>query len=257
MSPRRRRLFEKLRSLYLWHRYVGLAAALLIIWLASTGIFLNHTEDLDLPQSHVSQDWLLDAYGIQAATSLQGYHIGDHWITAAGSLTYINRQRLHNEQDLVGAIETEFGFVLAYANQLQLYTDKAVLVETLPFTATSAAITAIGRDADGTILIDTNAGRFRSDSAFLDFSPVTSDAELSVIEEHVLPDALLHDVAEDIRHHTLDWERVMLDLHSGRILGVAGKWIADAVAIAMLLLAVSGVLVWLRRWRSRRSKLQR
>jgi uncharacterized iron-regulated membrane protein len=42
-------------------------------------------------------------------------------------------------------------------------------------------------------------------------------------------------------------ERVLLDLHSGRILGRAGVYLVDAAAILFLLLAISGVWLWTRR----------
>ena len=57
---------KQLRSLYLWHRYIGLAAALFVIVLTVTGLLLNHTEELGLDSSSVQSDTLLDWYGIHA-----------------------------------------------------------------------------------------------------------------------------------------------------------------------------------------------
>jgi uncharacterized iron-regulated membrane protein len=51
----------------------------------------------------------------------------------------------------------------------------------------------------------------------------------------------------------LSAERVMLDLHSGRILGRAGVYLVDAAAIVFLLLAVSGTWLWARRQASIRA----
>lgn len=256
MAPRRRRLLEKLRSLYLWHRYAGLVAALLVAWLAVTGIFLNHADDLDLANSHVRQDWLLDAYSIQPAQDLRGYAIANHWITSSGNLLYIDDQRLHIEEPLVAAAETDFGFVLAFARRLQLYTEDAVLVETLPFTASSAQITDIRSTAKGGLVITTETGSFLADSDLATFNAIDRNVATTIpaTTRQELPRELASRIATDIRHHTLDWERVMLDLHSGRILGSAGIWLADIAAGLMLLLAISGVLVWFRRWRSRRQR---
>jgi uncharacterized iron-regulated membrane protein len=50
----------------------------------------------------------------------------------------------------------------------------------------------------------------------------------------------------------LSLERVLLDLHSGRILGEAGVWLVDAAALLFLLLAGSGVWLWGRRRASAR-----
>lgn len=256
MSPRRRRFVEKLGSLYLWHRYAGLGIALLAIWLAVTGIMLNHTDDLDLVDEHVEQDWILDAYSIQPATGLSGYHVAGHWVSSSGDMTYIDRQRLRSETPLVGAAPTAFGFVLAFRHQLQLYTPEAVLVETLPFTASAAPITAIASGPEGRVIVTTTAGGYISDAELVEFALLESPeaVETKRIPATPLPESLATDVASDIRRHTLNWERVLLDAHSGRILGKAGVWIADIAGLLMLLLAFSGVMVWYKRWRARRRK---
>lgn len=41
-------------------------------------------------------------------------------------------------------------------------------------------------------------------------------------------------------------ERIVLDVHSGRILGPAGPYLMDGAAIALLLLAASGIWGWAR-----------
>jgi len=55
----------------------------------------------------------------------------------------------------------------------------------------------------------------------------------------------------------LPMERIMLDLHSGRILGRAGVYIMDAAAIGFLVLAASGVWLWVRRRTSIRTHKQK
>ncbi len=42
--PKARSRAKLLRSLYVWHRYLGLSAALFVILLSATGLALNHTE---------------------------------------------------------------------------------------------------------------------------------------------------------------------------------------------------------------------
>jgi uncharacterized iron-regulated membrane protein len=45
----------------------------------------------------------------------------------------------------------------------------------------------------------------------------------------------------------INWERVLLDLHSGRILPKAGRYIADITALALLYMCFSGIVLWTRR----------
>lgn len=55
------------------------------------------------------------------------------------------------------------------------------------------------------------------------------------------------------RGNGLPLERIMLDLHSGRILGQWGVYLMDAAAILFLLLSASGVWLWARRRASARA----
>ena len=48
-------------------------------------------------------------------------------------------------------------------------------------------------------------------------------------------------------------ERVLLDLHSGRIFGKPGVYVVDAAAILFLVLAASGVWLWGKRRASARA----
>ena len=49
----------------------------------------------------------------------------------------------------------------------------------------------------------------------------------------------------------LNWERALLDFHSGRLFGRAGVWLVDIAGVLLCILALSGVtLWWLHRKRS-------
>jgi uncharacterized iron-regulated membrane protein len=54
-------------------------------------------------------------------------------------------------------------------------------------------------------------------------------------------------LAQAWRGTGLSLERVLLDIHSGRILGAWGIWLVDAAAVLFLVLAASGVWLWSRR----------
>jgi hypothetical protein len=61
-----------------------------------------------------------------------------------------------------------------------------------------------------------------------------------------VPDTLPADIRAQIPapERWLSWERLLLDLHSGRLFGQAGVWIVDAVGVLLITLASSGTLMW-------------
>ena len=76
MSHRKRHHRIKLRSVYQWHRYIGVTVALFAILLAVTGMLLNHTGELDLDSTYVDSPWLQDWYGIKGPAHVTAYSAG-------------------------------------------------------------------------------------------------------------------------------------------------------------------------------------
>ena len=61
------------------------------------------------------------------------------------------------------------------------------------------------------------------------------------------PSILFSALAAEYRGAGLSVERLLLDLHSGRIGGALGVWIVDATGILVLILAASGLWIWTMR----------
>ncbi len=61
------------------------------------------------------------------------------------------------------------------------------------------------------------------------------------------PQSILRTIQHHNLGHELTWERVLLDLHSGRALTENGVYIMDVAALGMLFLAFSGILIWMQR----------
>lgn len=249
MSHRKRRFGERVRSLYLWHRYIGLCAALLAAWLAATGLLLNHADDLELNEKWVQQDWLLSLYGVALLAPDKALKVPGHWIVATGEHVYVDTTRLAKGR-LAGVAPTQFGFVLALSDRLELYSDQLQRIETVPFTQASTPLDGLVATKDGIVL--TSAGRaWAADDDFLSFVPL--DAVPAGAQVHWLepPADIAQTIAENERHHVLDWERVLLDLHSGRLFGEAGRWLGDIAGVLLLLLSTTGVWLWVQRRRRR------
>jgi hypothetical protein len=237
-----------LRSLYLWHRFIGLAAALFVVLLALTGLLLNHTEELDLDSSHINSAALLDWYGIHAPAAVTAYHTDTLTVAALDGQIYINRLLQPGiNGELAGAVDFSGMVIVALAEQLLLYTPQGEMIERLDSSSgLPAGIKAIGISTDHQLAIHAAQGDYSTNADFLSWQPVAAGettwsmaSELSDRERSALEAAW--------RGTGLSLERVLLDLHSGRILGTGGVYLMDGAAILFLLLAASGVWLWGRR----------
>ena len=89
--------FRKLRSFYIWHRYIGLAAALFVIILSVTGLALNHTDRLSLASNYIKSEWLLGWYGIREPEETTLFRTGKHTLVHMDSRLYLDQRLIPGE----------------------------------------------------------------------------------------------------------------------------------------------------------------
>jgi uncharacterized iron-regulated membrane protein len=253
--PRTKPRTRLLRSLYIWHRYIGLTTALFVVILSITGLALNHTEALQLDARHVQSDALLDWYGIHAPDTLVSYRTGAHAISQLGNHIYLDRQLVPTaEGKLAGALEYAGLVITGLDSGLLLFTRDGELIEQLGTGAgVPAGIQAIGIDQDRKLVIKTAQGDYRTDENFIEWTAAAASNPSWVSATPPEPE-LARALRNAWRGSGLSLERVLLDLHSGRILGEAGVWLVDAAALLFLLLAGSGLWLWGRRHASARER---
>lgn len=232
-----------------WHARIGVLAALFFLFLAVTGLALNHTDVLRLSQKQVGSGWLMHWYGLHAQVPTQGYlfssgyFAGDreHWVMDGHVLAAA-------AQAVRGAVEAGGVRYLATADTLYLYQLDGSLVDKLSGSALPAApIVRIGTQ-NGALAIDTPQGIYASQDG-LDWKQAKSDG-VAWAAPQLLPPTTQQQLTEFFSP-SLPLERVLLDVHSGRILGRYGPLLMDLVALVLSVLAISGVWIYLRSLRKR------
>lgn len=242
----------KLRSLYVWHRYMGVSAAFFVLLVAVTGLLLNHTEDFELDSRFVESEHILDWYGITAPEQLRIFSAGQHYIALLGERLYLDQHMIPGDyRVLAGAAELQGMLVIAVDRDLLLFTPDGELIERLPTgNGLPAAIEQLSTATTDTLLVRTEQGVFQSDSALLRWTRRDGEAETLDWIAEVTPDRTLQlTLQQRYRARILPLERLILDLHSGRLFGGFGVWLFDIAAVVLILLALSGTLIWLKRKR--------
>jgi len=254
MTRHKKRPLIQLRSLYLWHRYAGISSALLLLILAISGLLLNHTTDLNLNRSFVNSEWLLDWYEIEPPQRALSYATEQHTVTLIEDKLYLDKKPINGHfESLAGAIEVQNIIVIAVDAQLLLFTTGGELIERITeVDGRRILIGAIGKIAQQPVI--------QTDDFLLtdiDFSTWQSASKNEILKigwsyPTRLPNNLRRTLEHDYRSNILTLERIMLDLHSGRILGNNGVYLMDAAAIMLILLSLSGSYIWLQQLLKRR-----
>ncbi len=249
MPHRKKHHGVRLRSLFLWHRYFGFTAAVFVAVLALTGLLLNHTDRLHLAERHVQWNALLDWYGIAAPTPFS-YAAAEGHVTQLGERLYLNDQPLPQTERALRGVTATYGFLIIASDQALLaYTPQGELVDRVDASVgLPTPIVALGATPQGDIVVLTDEDSYVGDETLYNWekTPLTA---VNWAQPSPAPESLIADLLSNYRGAGLSVERVLLDLHSGRILGPWGIWLMDAAAVLLLLLAITGVWHWAQRKR--------
>ena len=197
------------------HRWAGGTLVAFVLFLSITGIALNHSHDLGLDRRYVTWSWLMEAYGMGRTEAYAG-KVALDTIVAVG-----DGDRVH---------------VLLPGGEL---------VESIDLrSALPGPIERLGRAADRVVLLSGGA-LYLSDADVTVFEPWSDGSATGIAwSAAVAPDAPgLEALQAAWRGRGVTVERVLLDLHSGRIFNLSGRLFLDIVAIGLIFLSISGLMV--------------
>lgn len=244
-------------AFFLWHRRLGLTALVLVFILSITGIMLNHTESLSLDESVIESDLILNWYGINPQGTPLNFNTDNSWISQWNRQIFFNGNSLiSHKQKMSGAVELDEVIAIALGTDVLLIDNAGDVIELMKNSSTSP-VKSIGLLENKIVLMDELNNYYLSDAQFTQFSRSEKQNSLLVTwsSASTLTDFKINQLKQSYRGQGLNLERVILDLHSGRIFNDNwGIYIMDASAIIMMLLGISGVWVWWSRKLKMRNK---
>lgn len=243
MSPHRAQKRHRIGVLlHRWHHRAGLFAALFLIWLAISGLLLNEHALLGLDSTRLDWPWLMRAYGLHGEQT-PAFSAGSHYLLNNEGQTLLDGKPLALPiPEALGMVE--LGGLLYVATPMSLVllkADDGQRIDELrapPLPATPLQRIALH---EGALLLQADQLYASTDGESWQAVNVTA-ARWSQAQ----PLSAEQQAAAGLRP-SLPLTRVLADLHSGQVFGVAGKRLIDLVALAAILLAVSGLWATLRR----------
>jgi len=255
--PKRKASPSRLRhSLFIWHRYIGISVALVVVILSLTGLLLNHTETFKLDEKKLKSNILLDWYGLKLSPPTNSFKSGSHWVSQIEEQLYLDTRPLphKNKSPLIGVVKTDGFIVIAFSLEIVLITNEGELIERItPAEGLPANIYRIGLNNLEQPVIDSSSGILYSTDGLLSWENLAvNNTQWSA--ERALPKQLSEEISHHFRQNIIPLERFILDLHSGRIFGVAGVFFVDVATLLFIFLAFSGFWLWLRQRRHYKRK---
>lgn len=238
---------------FLWHRRLGLLALLFIFILSITGIMLNHTQALKLDSRMIDNNWILDWYDLNPPGEPLSFTAGQHLVTQWGQQLFFEDKTIGTEHELLlGAIKSNDMIILVLTNRILLLNDKGALIEQLK--PVFAPLKRMGKHKEFVVIETDNNELYIADQDIVSWQSISS-GQIDWATR-TTPDAHQQEkIKQSYRGNGLTLERLILDLHSGRIFNASwGIYIMDVSAIIMLMLGISGTWVWLLRKQKMKSK---
>lgn len=245
-----------------WHRWLGITAALPALAIAATGVLINHGNALELDARPVYARWLLGWYGIEVPGGGIAYRAGPTVVSQLGEALYLDGRRLRLPSAvepagrLRGALAIDPALLVALSGQALLLDADGRLIEAIEVPELApglgnSGIDAVARSSDGFAALRIGQTVVTSDSGLLRWSRSARDPESFDWIRPVQPGPALRKRMQAAWHGgSITWERVLLDLHSGRLFGRLGVWIVDLVSLLLIVLAGTGAWLWLLRRRN-------
>jgi hypothetical protein len=227
-----------------WHARIGFVAVVFFLFLAVTGVALNHPAGLGLDTRYVHSAWLARWYGMAPESPSQAFRAGRHDLVAANGRWLLDG-RISGEElpPPVGLAELSGMAVVASSASVYIYGKDGVLVDRLERSSLPGApVEAIGSGAK-LLVLRTGTGTFETGDG-LSWRPApreaiawSAPAELSAAERERYAESLQPGVSV---------QRILQDLHSGRFAGRYGPLVVDVLAIFLALLSLSGAWLFLK-----------
>lgn len=224
-----------------WHRRLGIVSALFVLLLAVTGLLLNHTHELGLDRAPLENPALRKLYGVEAAPApaglVQSLPAGE--LAVSSGRLRLGARDIGDCPQLVGVVEQPGQVLAVCSNRLWLLTPEGEVIDQADgVRGVPEGLTAVGQ-GEGQVLLRRG-----------DESLAVNLSDLSLKPAAPAPGVTWTEVTGQASPSAdLDWEQLLLDLHSGRLFGRFGVLLMDAMALLFVALAVSGIIMWRRRHR--------
>jgi hypothetical protein len=229
-----------------WHRTVGMISAVFVLLLAVSGMLLNHTDVLGLSQRYVHSSLLQRWYGMAAPAVRQSYPVGDAWVTQLEGRIYYNERELGGQYAaLLGAIGVGDEVAVALADGILLLDRQGNIVEEIRAPQGLPPVRAIG-EWNGRVVVRREGRQYIADQALVTWTRLTQQ-KVRWASAAPPPVALSLAIRQDYQNRMLNAERVVRDIHNGRILGRWGALLMDSMALAFIGMALTGAWMWWQR----------
>jgi hypothetical protein len=238
-----------------WHKRLGITSAIFVVLLAATGMLLNHTYRLQLGETYVSNPWVLDFYNVEASTSTlpSSMPLGERWVTVASASIFFDTVAVGEcKGHFLGAVAFASYWATVCQEYIYLFTNEGQLIEKIERAPELISPVLNVGICDAKLCLKTEREIFQINLDTLhwqqyDLNAVFESAQpITWLTPEYAPEHIRKAIAYNVASRVITWEKVVLDIHSGRFMGSLGPLVLDVFAIIFIIMAATGVYMWFK-----------
>ena len=209
-----------------------------------TGILLQHSDDLGLPNKFLANTWLLNYYGIKP-NPITTYQLKNQTVSHAGGYLYLSGKPITgNVEKLFGAVTNNDQIIIAVSDSLIVTDFHGNLIDQVTkLDGLKESPLGISISTKGTTVVRGGTKYWESTKDLFDWQEYNGPHPQWVAPSITLP-ALRQVIETHDMSRQISLERFLLDAHSGRVFGKYGIYVIDAAAILLLILSLTGIWLW-------------
>ena len=192
------------------HRLLGITLVFFILILSITGTLLQHAEDFNIRNNYASSLIAKNFYNIKPC-KVYSFKYDNQWISMCNRDLYFNEKKIASDINSINSIYFNKGKYHVH------YDNHEIIINS------DSSIAAMGH---------TNSNENLNKNVLLKLDSI-SEKQRQIIENKSLS-------------KTITYERIVVDLHSGRLFGSFGVTLVDLVTIGIILLSITGAYSWIR-----------
>ena len=232
-----------LKKILRLHIYVGLGISLLLIHLSITGIFLNHTDDLELNKTYISSKWILNLYGLNVPRPSKIFTIQQDNFSQFDTEVFLNNKPIFLfDSELIGVIKNRENFIIAAQDELFIVNQSGALIDKQKIL--SFTIKSIGKYKEKIVIKDEQLNKWVGKSISAKWAPIIKD-NINWSKPGTMTPLNKKEIKQYFVGNGISLEQIILDFHSGAIFKKVGKLFFDLVSLLLIFLSVSGIWLWL------------
>ncbi len=225
-----------------WHRRIGLGVVLLVLMVTVTGLLIQLAHPLGWDRAAVRTGWLKSLYGIVTDPVTEGFYVGGHWYTRVGDELFRDDNAMSAcTAPLHAVFQQDTDLLVLCGDSLSLFSGAGILLEQLPAPAVPEQVGV----SEGMLTMQAGEKRWRWVTDTAEWEPLTLPA--MPYRPQPLPQPLAESLSAAVPLPHITRERVLLDLHAGRLFGRIGEWLVTLSGLGLLWLSVTGAMAWWKR----------